>query len=84
MELSEPASAPETLEIADRKRILTLAIENLSEGERAMVVLHDIEGPATVEVAGVLSTREVTVRSQLSKTREKIRRFAERYLRRRS
>jgi RNA polymerase sigma-70 factor (ECF subfamily) len=55
----------------------------LSEKERAALVLRDLEGLTTEEVARVLGSSEATVRSQVAKARIKVRDFVERYFRRR-
>jgi RNA polymerase sigma-70 factor (ECF subfamily) len=47
-------------------------------------VLRDIEGLSTREVAGILGSSEVTVRSQVSSARMKMKLFLERRLKRRS
>ena len=57
------------LEIDDRKRLLMEGLETLAERERAAVVLRDVEGLSTREVAGILGVEEVTVRSQISVAR---------------
>jgi len=69
---------------AERRRALTLSLRVLSEKERAAVVLRDLEGLSTDEVARILGSSEATVRSQVSKARVKIREFLERYFRRRT
>jgi RNA polymerase sigma-70 factor (ECF subfamily) len=60
------------------------ALKRLPEKERAAVVLRDIEGLSTREVAGILGSSEVTVRSQVSSARMKMKLFLERRLKRRS
>jgi RNA polymerase sigma-70 factor, ECF subfamily len=47
-------------------------------------VLRDLEGLSTEEVARILGSSEVTVRSQISKARVKVKDFVERYFRRRT
>ena len=74
----------DVLDDATQGRILTAGLAKLPEKERAAIVLRDIEGLATREVAEILGSSEATVRSQISSGREKIRKFAERYMRRRS
>jgi RNA polymerase sigma-70 factor (ECF subfamily) len=59
-------------------------LERLGEKERAAIVLRDIEGLATAEVATILGSSEATVRSQISVGRRKIRKFVEACMRRRS
>jgi RNA polymerase sigma-70 factor (ECF subfamily) len=53
----------------------------LSEKERAALVLRDLEGLSTEEVARALGSSQATVRSQISKARVKVRGFGERYFR---
>ena len=67
---------------AERRRALQLSLRRLSEKERAALVLRDLEGLSTSEVARVLGSSEVTVRSQISKARVKVKDFLERYFRR--
>jgi len=63
---------------AEQKRMIELALKTLTEKERAAVVLRDIEGLSTAEVADALGTRQATVRSQISLARVKIRKFIDR------
>lgn len=69
---------------AERRRVLELSLRMLSEKERAALVLRDLEGLSTEEVARILGCTEATVRSQISKARVKVKDFVERYFRRRS
>ncbi|SPE32116.1 RNA polymerase, sigma-24 subunit, ECF subfamily [Candidatus Sulfopaludibacter sp. SbA6] len=66
----------------ERRRVLQLSLRMLSEKERAALVLRDLEGLTTEEVARVLGSSEATVRSQISKARVKVKGFVERYFRR--
>jgi RNA polymerase sigma-70 factor (ECF subfamily) len=68
----------------ERRRALEMSLRMLSEKERAVLVLRDLEGLSTEEVARILGTTEATVRSQISKARVKARDFLERYFRRRT
>jgi RNA polymerase sigma-70 factor (ECF subfamily) len=63
---------------SERKKILRQAIASLPHKERAALVLRDIEGMSTLEVAGILNSSETTVRSQISIARVKIRKAIER------
>jgi RNA polymerase sigma-70 factor, ECF subfamily len=55
----------------------------LPEKERAAVVLRDMQGLSTREVAEILGSSEGTVRSQICVAREKLKNFTDRYLRKR-
>ena len=68
---------------AERRRVLQLSLRQLSAKERAALVLRDLEGLSTGEVARALGSTEATVRSHISKARVKVRDFVERYFRRR-
>lgn len=82
-QVSEPlgpvcVTAPDPHVAADRseqRRILTAAILRLPPKERAALVLRDLEGFSTAEVAHILGSSEATVRSQVSAARLKIRRL---------
>ncbi len=63
--------------LAERRRLITEALGKLPEKERAAIVLRDIEGLSTREVARILGSAEVTVRSQISSARRKMRGFIE-------
>jgi RNA polymerase sigma-70 factor (ECF subfamily) len=69
---------------AERRRVLEMSLRLLSEKERAALVLRDLQGLSTEEVAHVLGSSEATVRSQISKARVKVKDFVERYFRRRT
>jgi RNA polymerase sigma-70 factor (ECF subfamily) len=51
---------------AQAKEMLMAALEQLPTKQRAAVVLREIEGLSTAEVAEILGSSEVTVRSQIS------------------
>ena len=59
----------------ERKRLLQDALLTLGERERAAIVLRDIEGLSTHEVAKILGIEEVTVRSQISVARVKLAKY---------
>lgn len=78
-ELLHSLSDPHTQFNADeQKQMLYQALQDLPEKERAAVVLRDIEGFSTAEVAEILSSSEGTVRSQISTARLKIRKALKR------
>lgn len=70
---------PETIDQSDdpyaglaRKQerlILQRALDSLPEKERLAIVLRDVEGLSTAEVASILQSSETTVRSQVSRGR---------------
>jgi RNA polymerase sigma-70 factor, ECF subfamily len=66
---------------AERRRALEMSLRMLPEKERAALVLRDLEGLSTEEVARALGSSEATVRSQISKARVKVRGYVERYFR---
>jgi len=82
---------PPAVEVADRfpdpeRRVsarqseacLRAALASLPEKERAALLLREMEGLSTAEVARALGSSEVTVRSQISNARKKLRGFFER------
>jgi RNA polymerase sigma-70 factor, ECF subfamily len=60
---------------AQQYRIVLDALRELSPREREAVVLRDLEGHSTGEVAEILGSSETTVRSQLSTGRIKMRNY---------
>ena len=75
-------SADETLIAAQQRELIAIAMATLPEKERAAILLRDIEGLSTDEVARILRSSSTTVRSQISSARRKIKIHCERYLRR--
>ena len=55
-----------------RKQLLWRALNDLPEKEKMAVILRDIEGLSTSEVAVILGSTETTVRSQVSRARLKM------------
>jgi RNA polymerase sigma-70 factor (ECF subfamily) len=73
---ADPApGADRTIDVTERKRRLMEGLQTLGERERTAVVLRDIEGLSTREVAQILGTEEVTVRSQISVARVKLAKY---------
>ena len=68
-------------ERAQQREIVRKGLSRLGEKERAALVLRDVEGLSTREVADILGSSENTVRSQISTARLKLREFAGRLLR---
>ena len=73
--------AEQTLIQAQRRELISRAIATLPFKERASIVLRDVEGLSTDEVARVLKSSSTTVRSQISSARRKIRDYCRRYMR---
>ncbi|MGA3018186.1 MAG: sigma-70 family RNA polymerase sigma factor [Bryobacteraceae bacterium] len=78
---SNGADPQQSAALAERRRALRMSLRFLSEKERVAMVLRDLEGLSTEEVARALGSSEATVRSQISKARIKVRAFMERYFR---
>ena len=71
--VDENNTAERHLENNELKRNLSRAIQSLPEEMRAAVVLRDIQGFSYEEIANVLSTNVGTVKSRISRGREKLR-----------
>jgi RNA polymerase sigma-70 factor (ECF subfamily) len=83
--MAEPASPDDTESAALRAQehaILLRALATLPEKERAAIVLRDMEGLATEEVARILGSSPTTVRSQICAARVKLKAFRDRFLKR--
>lgn len=65
------------LERRERARVLQAALSRLSERQRAVVVLHDLEELSIAEVAGIVDCNELTARSRLREARRKLRKLLE-------
>ncbi|MBZ5593972.1 MAG: sigma-70 family RNA polymerase sigma factor [Acidobacteriia bacterium] len=76
------AAGEDLTERNEQRRMIYAALATLPERERTAVVLRDLEGLTTSEVARIMECAEVTVRSQISNARVKIRKFVERRQRR--
>jgi len=79
-------ASPENIEAAamrsEEQAIIARALATLSEKERAAIVLRDLEGLPTEEVARILGSSQTTVRSQISSARAKIKLYRDRFLKR--
>ena len=75
-----PGLGPEAQSL-DREfdRVLDQALDQLPPDWRAAVVLRDIEGLSTREVAKLLGVEEVTVRSQISVARVKLAKYVRKH-----
>ena len=77
------ADAEETLIRVQERELMLRAIATLPERERAAILLRDLEGFSTDEVAHIMRSSATTVRSQISSARQKIRVYCGRYLKKR-
>ena len=66
-----------------RREMVARALQTLPEKERAALVLRDVEGLPTSEVARILGSSETTVRSQVSTGRVKVKKQVELWLKQR-
>lgn len=66
--------------INQERKIISDALESLSERERTAIVLRDIQGLETKDVAKLLGTAEATIRSQISMARIKIKKYRDKFL----
>lgn len=66
--------------LAQEQMILLRALATLAEKERAAIVLRDLEGLPTEEVARILGSSPTTVRSQISAARVKLKAFRAQWL----
>ncbi|MBC8166738.1 MAG: RNA polymerase sigma factor [Bryobacteraceae bacterium] len=76
---TEPDDSPERLLLrAEHRAFLESGLRSLSERERTALVLRDVEGLPSREVARVLKCSEATVRSHIANARIKFRKFLDR------
>lgn len=81
---TDEVDAVQLLMQAQQRDVIAQAIATLPYKERASIILRDIEGLSTNEVAQVLKSSSTTVRSQISAARKKIRTYCMRHLSERS
>jgi RNA polymerase sigma-70 factor (ECF subfamily) len=62
------------------RKIISQALTTLSEKEKAVIILRDVQGLETKDVARILGTAEATVRSQISMARIKIKKYRDKFL----
>jgi RNA polymerase sigma-70 factor (ECF subfamily) len=75
--LPVPSGQHAEAERSERRRLVASALLNLREKERAAVVLREIEGMETAEVAEILGSSEATVRSQVSMGKARLKELLE-------
>jgi RNA polymerase sigma-70 factor (ECF subfamily) len=75
-ELSDERENPEdSASVRQQQQLVLAALKSLSPKERQAIVLRDLEGHSTAEVAKILGSSETTVRSQISTGRVKMKDF---------
>lgn len=81
--VADPASDPAArAALGDEHRMVAAGLRTLTETERAALVLRDLEGLATGDVARVLGSSPTTVRSHICRARLKLKAFRDRWLER--
>jgi RNA polymerase sigma-70 factor (ECF subfamily) len=70
---ADERGAEEIVQRRQERDLIATALSALSYKERVAIVLRDIEGLSTEEVARILKSSSTTVRSQISSARKKIR-----------
>ncbi|MHB0995035.1 MAG: RNA polymerase sigma factor [Elusimicrobiales bacterium] len=70
----DPAPGPgQQLETAERRQAFEAALSTLEPEDRAILILRELDGRSYSDIAGILSVPVGTVRSRLSRVREKMR-----------
>lgn len=77
---TDQSDGEQTLMDAQRRELISKAIARLPEKERASIILREVDGFSTEEVARILKSSSTTVRSQISSARRKIRDYCRDYL----
>jgi RNA polymerase sigma-70 factor (ECF subfamily) len=77
-EVSSSPDPQSLLTYEEQKQMVRNALQRLPAKERMAVVLRDLEGFSTAEVAEMLGSSAATVRAQLSSARIKIKKFISR------
>lgn len=77
MDIAVPSEAVDGIELAQRREMVAEALKQLPERERAVIVLREIEGVETAEVARIMGITETTVRSQVSMGKARLKRILE-------
>ena len=75
----EHADAEQVLVQAQQRELIGKAMATLPFKERASIVLRDVEGLSTEEVARIMKSSAATVRSQISSARKKIRIYCQQH-----
>jgi RNA polymerase sigma-70 factor, ECF subfamily len=76
---ADEANAEDAIVVRQQREIVADAIKTLPERERVAIVLRDIEGLSTEEVARIMKSSPTTVRVQISSARKKLKHYCDRY-----
>ena len=80
-DVAAPEGDAESMLVQTQQReLIAEAIADLPFKERASIVLRDVEGLSTEEVARIMNSSATTVRSQISSARKKIRMHCQKHL----
>jgi RNA polymerase sigma-70 factor, ECF subfamily len=77
-QLRSPHDVEASAAVLEDERLVAEALASLADKERAALVLRDLEGLSTQQVADILGSTPTTVRSQISIARAKLRAFRDR------
>jgi RNA polymerase sigma-70 factor (ECF subfamily) len=72
--IAEPRSEADSDCQGEQRRLVLQALAALPPRQRAALVLHDLEGKTSKQVARILGSRPGTVRSQLAAARARLKR----------
>ncbi len=75
-----PAASTDPRGALDARRWLDRAMAGLTAEERALVVLHELEDYGVAEIARIWGAKEGTIKSRLSRARDKMRQSVSRSL----
>jgi RNA polymerase sigma-70 factor (ECF subfamily) len=79
-EIAEDLAGDDPSELYSARRWIELAMRPLSPEERAIITLFEIEGWSIAELASMQGRAEGTIKSRLSRARDKMRREILKYL----
>lgn len=77
--LASPENTENTVVLRQQREAVADALKTLPEKERVALVLRDIEGLSTEEVAKIMNSAPTTIRVQISSARKKLKFFCNRY-----
>ena len=77
---AKPEDPFKELSLLEDQRFIVEALNRLPDKEKAAIVLRDLQGISTREVARILGSSETTVRSQVSSARVKLKKSRDKLL----